>query len=145
MGQGKSRCRSPRSNERSERCTGCVALSTVNKAKMVSALLVFGLCCGFSTPGRAEKGEALAARLGYEGCRLSKPLTMAQVMAKDMSGGNAASRSHPDWDALIDKYAPGDQIYFIDCRKADPARIFAGTSLYALVRDGVVIARAMHD
>jgi hypothetical protein len=124
---------------------GMRGMSTVNRPKMVSAFLFFGLCCGFSTPGRAEKGETLAARLGYEGCRLSKPLTMAQVMAKDMSGGDAAGRSHPDWDAVIDKYAPGDQIYFVDCRRADPTRIFAGTSLYALVRDGVIIARAMHD
>jgi hypothetical protein len=73
---------------------------------------------------------------------------MAQVMAKDMGGGNGASRAHPDWDALIDKYAAGDQIYFVDCRKAEPSRIFAGTSLYVLVRAGVVIARALdtiHD
>lgn len=68
---------------------------------------------------------------------------MAQVMAKDMSGGNEANRAHPDWDALIDKYAAGDQIYFIDCRKVEPSRIFAGTSLYVLVRQGVIIARAL--
>jgi hypothetical protein len=110
--------------------------------------LVFGLGSGYSTAGRADKPDSTAARLGYEGCRLSKPLTMLQVMAKDMSGGNEANRAHPDWDELIAKYASGDRIYFIDCRKADPARIFAGTSLYALVRDGVVIARVsdtMHD
>ena len=120
------------------------SMSTMqNRPKIVSAFLVFGLCCGLSTLGRAEKGESLAGRLGYEGCRLSKPLTMAQVMAKDMSGGNEASRAHPDWDALIDKYAAGDQIYFVDCRKAEPSRIFAGTSFYVLVRQGVVIARAL--
>jgi hypothetical protein len=68
---------------------------------------------------------------------------MAQVMAKDMSGGNGANRAHPDWDALIAKYASGDQVYFIDCTGADSARIIAGTSLYSLVRDGVIIARAV--
>jgi hypothetical protein len=123
-------------------------MSTVNRANIVSAFLVLGLCCGCSSAAHAEKGESLARRLGYEGCRPSKPLTMAQVMAKDMSGGNGASRAHPDWDALIDKYAAGDQIYFVDCRKAEPSRIFAGTSLYVLVRAGVVIARALdtiHD
>jgi hypothetical protein len=67
---------------------------------------------------------------------------MAQVMAMDMSGGHEASRAHPDWDALIDKYTVGDQIYFVDCRNAEPSRIFAGTFLYVLVREGVVIARA---
>lgn len=118
-----------------------MALNTVNRPKMVSAFFVFGLSCGLSTAGRAERVETLAGRLGYEGCRVSKPLTMAQVMAKDMSGGNEASRAHPDWDALLDKYAAGDQIYFIDCRKAEPSRIFAGTSLYVLVRASVVIAR----
>lgn len=116
-------------------------MNTVNRPKMVSAFFVFGLSCGLSTAGRAERVETLAGRLGYEGCRVSKPLTMAQVMAKDMSGGNEASRAHPDWDALLDKYAAGDQIYFIDCRKAEPSRIFAGTSLYVLVRASVVIAR----
>jgi hypothetical protein len=80
--------------------------------------------------------------MGYEGCRVSKPLTMLQVMGKDMSGGNEANRAHPDWDALIAKYAPGDQVYFIDCRRVDPSRIIAGTAFYALVRDGVVVARA---
>jgi hypothetical protein len=119
-----------------------MALSTVNRAKMVSGCLVFGLCCGCSTAGHAGRGEALAGRLGYEGCRLSKPLTMAQVMAKDMSGGNEASRAHPDWDELIAKHASGDQVYFIDCRRVNSSRIFAGTALYVLVREGVVLARA---
>jgi hypothetical protein len=92
--------------------------------------------------GRADKADAIARGLGYEGCRLSKPLTMAQAMAIDMSGGNGASRAHPDWDALIAKYAPGDLIYFIDCTGADSSHIVVGTSLYALVREGVVVARA---
>ena len=109
---------------------------------MVTVLVGFAVCCGYSNEVRADKAETIAARLGYEGCRLSKPLTMAEVMARDMSGGTEASRAHPDWDALIDKYASGDQIYFIDCRKADSSRIFAGTSLYVLVREGMVIARA---
>jgi len=123
-------------------------LNTVNRSKMVSAFFVFGLCGGLSTASRAEKVETLAVHLGYEGCRVSKPLTMAQVMAKDMSGGSEASRAHPDWDALLDKYAAGDQIYFVDCRKLEPSRIFAGTSLYVLVRANVIIARALdtiHD
>ena len=106
---------------------------------MVSAFLVFGLCYGCSTAG---PGKTFAARLGYEGCAVSKPLTIAQVMARDMSGGREASRAHPDWDALIAEYASGDQVYFIDCKRADPSRIVVGTSLYALVREGVVIARA---
>jgi hypothetical protein len=111
----------------------------------VSTFLVFSLCATATYAGRTDD---IAAHLGYEGCKLSKPLTMLQVMAKDMSGGNGANRAHPDWDELIAKYASGDQIYFIDCRKADPTRIFAGTSLYVLVRDGTVIARAVdtkHD
>jgi hypothetical protein len=112
-------------------------------ALLVSNLLVFGLCYGYSSAARADKADILAGRLGYEGCRLSKPLTMAQVMAKDMSGGNQANRAHPDWDALIDKYSAGDQIYFVDCRKVEPSRIFAGTSLYVLVRQGAIIARAL--
>jgi hypothetical protein len=113
----------------------------ISRPAIGSALLVFGLCCGYSSEVRADKAETEAIRLGYEGCRLSKPL-LAQVMAKDMSGGNDANRAHPDLDALLDRYASGDLIYLIDCRKADPNRIFAGTSLYALVRDGVIIARA---
>ena len=124
------------------------ALSNVNSPKVVSVFLVFGLCCACSTAGRADKTESVAGHLGYEGCRLSKPLTMAQVMAKDMSGGNGANRAHPDWDELIAKYAPGDQIYFIDCKNVDSSRIVAGTSLYALVREGAIIARAgdtIHD
>jgi hypothetical protein len=112
----------------------------VSMPTMISSFLVFALCCGCSTAARGDK--AVAARLGYEGCRVSKPLTIAQVMAKDMSGGNEAGRAHPDWDALVAKYASGDQVYFIDCRSVDPSRIVAGTSLYALVREGVVVARA---
>lgn len=111
--------------------------------RMVSGFLAVGLCFGHLNEGRANSSEALAARLGFEGCRLSKPLTLAQVMAKDMSGGNGASRAHPDLDALIDKYAAGDQIYFVDCRKAEPSRIFAGTSLYVLIRAGAIVARAL--
>jgi hypothetical protein len=109
---------------------------------MISTLWVLALCCGCSAAGRADKAGSLAGRLGYEGCRLSKPLTKADIMGRAMSGGYEQSRAHSDWDALIAKYATGDQVYFIDCRNADPSRIFAGTSLYALVRDEVVIARA---
>jgi hypothetical protein len=113
-----------------------------NMPKMVSMFLVLGLCCGCSTVGRAEDAKVLAGRIGYEGCRLSKPLTMAEVMGKDMSGGYQSNRPHPDWDELIRTYASGDLIYFVDCRRADSSRIAVGTSLYALVRDGAVIARA---
>jgi hypothetical protein len=112
------------------------------KSAMVSAFLVIGLCSGCSTAGRAERGGDILGSLGYEGCKLSKPLTMPQVMGRDMSGGYEASRAHPDWDELIQKYAPGDRIYFVDCRRADASRIVAGTSLYVLVREGVAIARA---
>jgi hypothetical protein len=108
---------------------------------IVSICLLFGLSSGCSTATRADRPAAIAARLGYEGCRLSKPLTMLQIMAKDMSGGTEASRAHPDWDELIGKYASGDQVYFVDCRKGNSSSIVTGTSLYALVRDGVVIAR----
>jgi hypothetical protein len=113
-------------------------------------LLAEGLffCCVCSTVALADGSESIARRLGYEGCRLSKPLKIAEVMGKSMSGGNDANRSHPDWDELIAKYAPGDLIYFVDCKRAEPTRIFAGTSLYVLVREGAVIARAvetMHD
>ena len=110
---------------------------------ILSGLVVFGMFYGCSTSRSADKPGTLVGRLGYEGCRLSKPLTMAEVMAKDMSGGNELSRPHPDWDELIRKYASGDQVYFIDCSRADPSHIVAGTSLYALVRDGVIVARAL--
>jgi hypothetical protein len=129
--------------ERNENSAFVVIAVMANVPKLVSAFLVLVLCCGISTPVRADKGESLAGHLGYDGCRVSKPLTMAQVMAMDMSGGNGANRAHPDWDALIDKYAAGDQIYFVDCRKAESSRIYAGTSLYVLARQGVIIARAL--
>ena len=83
------------------------------------------ILCAVPTVAHADEPGSLAGRLGFEGCRLSKPLTKAQVMAIDMSGGNEAGRAHPDWDEMIAKYAAGDQIYFIDCRKADATRIFA--------------------
>jgi hypothetical protein len=117
-------------------------ISPTSWAAPISTFLVFGLCYGCSTAERTDKAAAIAGRLGYEGCTLSKPLTMRQVMGKDMSGGYESNRPHPDWDELIQKYASGDLVYFIDCRRADPSRIFAGTSLYALVRGDVVIARA---
>jgi hypothetical protein len=118
------------------------------KPATVSAFFVFGLCSGCSTAGRADRAGDSLGSLGYEGCKLSKPLTMLQVMGKDMSGGYQANRAHPDWDELIQKYVSGDRIYFVDCRRADASRIVAGTSLYVLVRQGAVIARAqdtLHD
>lgn len=102
--------------------------------------LMLSLCVAGSASIGADKD--LATRLGYESCRLSKPLSLAQAMAKDMGGGTEASRPHPDWDELLAKYQAGDQIYLIDCRKADSSRIYAGISLYALVRESAVIARA---
>jgi hypothetical protein len=109
--------------------------------KLISTFLIFAVCCGCTT-GRADKPDAIAGHLGYEGCRVSKPLTMAEVMGKDMSGEYQIGRPHPDWDELISQYASGDLVYFIDCRKVDPTRIVVGISLYALVRGGVIVARA---
>jgi hypothetical protein len=105
-------------------------------------LLMVGLSLGWSTFGSTGEAGNLVARLGYEGCRLSKPLSLAQAMAKDMGGGNEASRSHPDWDELLAKYQTGDQIYLVDCRKADSSRIYTGITFYALIREGTVVARA---
>jgi hypothetical protein len=107
---------------------------------LVSSLLASLIFSGFSTASNADK--ALAAQLGYEGCKVSKPLTKLEVMGRDMSGGNGASRAHPDWDEIVAQYKSGDQVYFVDCRRVDPSRIAAGTTLYVLVRDGAVIARA---
>jgi hypothetical protein len=98
-------------------------------------VLLAGVACSSAPSGNT------AARLGYEGCKVSQPLSMLEVMGKDMSGGNEANRAHPDWDDLIAKHKSGDQVYFIDCRRVDPSRIVAGTSLYVLVREGAVIAR----
>ena len=113
MGEGQSDkkdvCeRIPAANSKS------VALM-VRIPRMVLASLVLGLCCGCSFAARGNK--VIAARLGYEGCRVSKPLTIGQIMAKDMSGGYEGSRAHRDWEALIAKYASGDQVYFIDQRR----------------------------
>lgn len=108
---------------------------------LISNIFALCLCCFGPAVASAEKPAALAARLGFDGCKLSKPLTIAQVMAKDMSGGNGASRAHPDWDALVAKYQSSDQVYFVDCRRADASKILAGTALYVLVRDGAIIAR----
>jgi len=83
----------------------------------------------------------LAARLGYEGCKL-KPLSLAQAMAIDMSGGTESSRSHPDWDELLAQYQAGDQIYLIDCKKVEGSRMYSGITLHVLVRAETVIARA---
>jgi hypothetical protein len=116
--------------------------TNLSRVTWVSISLVFASCHGCSTAERVNESGASAGRLGYEGCTLSKPLTMRQVREKDMSGGYESSRPHPDWDELIQKYAPGDLVYFIDCKRADASRIFAGTSLYVLVRGGVVIAHA---
>jgi hypothetical protein len=109
--------------------------------KLNSTLMILVLCCGCTT-GRGDKTDAIAGRLGYEGCRVSKPLTMAEVMGKDMSGEYQIGRPHPDWDELISQYVSGDLVYFIDCRRVDPTRIVVGISLYALVRGGVIVARA---
>ena len=112
----------------------------VSMPSMFASLLVFVLCGGYATASRAD--QALAAKLGYEGCKVSKPLTKLEIMARDMSGGNGAGRAHPDWDEIVAQYKSGDRVYFVDCRRVDPSRIIAGTSLYVLVRDGAVIAQA---
>ncbi len=108
---------------------------------VISNISLVGLCCFGLAVARANKSAVVAARLGFDGCKLSKPLKIAEVMAKDMSGGNGASRAYPDWDELIAKYKSSDEVYFVDCRRVDASNILAGTSLYVLVRDGVVIAR----
>jgi hypothetical protein len=66
------------------------------------------------------------------------------VVERDKKSGNyLSSPRHPDWDALIGQYASGDLIYYIDCRTGDASRIVAGSDFYALVREGVVIVRAL--
>jgi hypothetical protein len=105
------------------------------------SFLILSLLVGWPAARGADKAGNLAARLGYEGCKL-KPLTLAQAMAIDMSGGTELSRSHPDWDELLAQYQAGDQIYLIDCKKVDASRMYSGITLHVLVRAETVIARA---
>ena len=108
------------------------------------ASLTLGICDGCSTtPDRVQHAHLVATSLGYEGCAASGPLTPAQVLERNRKSGNYLSPTHPDWDAMISKYASGDFIYYVDCRTVDASRLVVGTDFYALTREGVVIARAL--
>jgi hypothetical protein len=113
------------------------------KLAIGSSLLVFGLCCGCSTAGRAEPAKSFARSLGFEGCRAFGPLTPEQAVAREKSMENNLAWPHPDWDSLMGKYASGDRICYIDCTGGSADGVVVGTSLYALTREGVASARAL--
>ena len=112
---------------------------------LISTLLILGLCNGCTTARRAEQPVTLAKTLGFEGCKATGPLTVAQVLATDRSADDKSNFRDPDLDVLIRKYTPGDQIYLVVCTQGDASGILVGTSFYALAREGVVIARAVGE
>jgi hypothetical protein len=64
-------------------------------------------------------------------------------MERDKKSGAYLWKSQPSWDAFVSQYTPGDLIFYIDWRAVDASRIVVGMDVYALVRAGVVIDRAL--
>jgi hypothetical protein len=103
-----------------------------------TAMAVIVGCAGCASwpPGVKYDVAGVARRLGFPRCRVSVPLSEAQVIDAATHDGNPHPEQNHEWMAIVGMIQPRDQLRAVDCprKTADPY-------FYALFRNGAEIAR----
>jgi hypothetical protein len=92
--------------------------------------VIFSACtllvaCASSGWGVQMEPRSVSKRLGEPDCRVSIPLSQAEVL--DLAGrwGHPITASRPEWKKMVAEFEPEDQLRLIDCVKAKHNYYFA--------------------
>lgn len=84
---------------------------------------------------------AVAKRLGVPNCRVSVPLSQAEVIQHAKRDGNPNPGESHEWVKLVREMQPSDQLRLIDCLEARRSKSVSDPYFYALVRNDTIIAK----
>lgn len=84
--------------------------------------------------------KSIAKELGFQSCRVSIPLSQAEVIADAKRMGNPKLESYPEWIDMTVSSRPGDQLRLVDCLKAAQSTNVGDPYYYVLVRGGKIVS-----
>lgn len=86
--------------------------------------------------------KPIATRLGLpEDCRVSVPLSQADVVDDAKRDGNPNPENSQEWIEMIAMFQPGDQLRLVDCLEVSRSRKVSDPYFYALVRSETIVAK----
>jgi len=62
--------------------------------------------------------HSVAVRLGEPHCRVSVPLTQAEVLGEARHWGDSNPEARPEWARIVADLRPEDQLRMVDCVRA---------------------------
>jgi len=113
--------------------SGSFLLPIVQVMFFTIVLMIMG-CVSAPTDVKMES-KFLAKQLGVPGCRVSVPLSEAQVVEDAKRMGNSHPENNQEWIAITKSIKVGDQLRAVNCLSSK------STYYYVLIRDGVITQR----
>lgn len=95
-------------------------------------------CASAPTKVKMEP-KSVARELGFPSCRVSVPLSQAEVIADAKRMGNPKPESYPEWIDMTASIQSGDQLRLVDCLNANRSTNVGDPYYYALLGGGKLI------
>jgi hypothetical protein len=108
-------------------------------APVALAFALVGCASSLTTVRMAPK--LVASRLGFPTCRVSVPLSQADVIGDAKMIGNLHPEEYPEWIAITENIHAGDQLRLVDCLNAQQPDKVGGVYFYALIREDKIILK----
>ncbi|GLQ95626.1 hypothetical protein [Dyella mobilis] len=103
------------------------------------ALAVAG-CASGPTDLRVEP-RSIAQKLGLPDCKVSVPLSQAEVIDDAKRVGNPNPERNQDWIEITKNFQPGDELRAVNCLSAARSKDVGDPYYYALIRNDVIVLK----
>jgi hypothetical protein len=104
--------------------------------------IAFAVAGCASVPAAVEmEPKSIARELGFPSCRVSVPLSQAEVIADAKRMGNPKPESYPEWIEMTASIRSGDQLRLVDCLRANRSTSIGDPYYYALIRGGKIVSK----
>ncbi len=101
----------------------------------------FGVAgCTHAYDGPKNAPASVAERLGVPGCRVSVPMSQAEVLANAKRDGDPHTEGREEWLKIVATSHPGDELRKVACLKSGRYGS-AGDMYFGLFRNGAMIAK----
>ncbi|HJR75099.1 MAG TPA: hypothetical protein VJ806_15855 [Luteimonas sp.] len=96
-------------------------------------------CASAPTAVKMEP-KSVAKQLGLQGCRVSVPLSQAEVISDAKRTGNPNPEAYREWTEITANIQPGDQLRLVNCLESRSKDV-GNPYYYALVRNDAIILK----
>jgi hypothetical protein len=114
-------------------------MASATSVAIAFALAVAG-CASEPTALRMEP-RSMAQQLGLPDCKVSVPLSQAEVIEDAKRVGNPNPERSQDWIEITKDFQPGDQLRAVNCLSAARSRAVGDPYYYALIRNDAIIVK----